>query len=122
MQVEKTTKQVGNNCNPTPTKLPVLIYGEAKAVSSTNGTTMQVEKTKKQVGNNCNPTPTKLSVIIYGEAKAVSLPVIIYGEAKAVSSTKGSTMQVEKTKKQVGNNCNPPQPSYLSLFTVKPKQ
>jgi hypothetical protein len=37
----------------TPTKLPVLIYGEAKAVSSTKGSTMQIKKnsSKKRAAN-----------------------------------------------------------------------
>jgi hypothetical protein len=93
MQVEKTKKRVGNNHSPTPTKLLAIINDQAKAVSSTKGTTMQVEKTKKQVGNNCNPPPTML-------------PAVINGEVKAVSSTKGGTMQFEKdsSKKRAANH------------------
>jgi hypothetical protein len=53
LQVEKTTNRVGNNCNPTPTKLPDVIDDEAKAVCSTKSTTMQVEKnsSKKRAAN-----------------------------------------------------------------------
>jgi hypothetical protein len=54
MQVEKTKKQVGNNCNPPPTMLPAVINGEVKAVSSTKGGTMQFEKdsSKKRAANH----------------------------------------------------------------------
>jgi hypothetical protein len=56
-QVEKTKNRVGNNCNPTPTKLPAII-AKTKAVTSAKVTSMLVEKnsSKKRAANKQNTT------------------------------------------------------------------